>query len=137
MSSKYYGFDIPLNTTVRQKLDNVLLYASAPVLIYEDDRAIDVVEEVIRRNGTLFTGEEAKTIVPWTIDDPEHCFFAKFDYLPEETERPKSKWYKDNDWVFLNDIQYLYAKYLQKGIEMGLIKREDIIDRRPGRKRLY
>lgn len=137
MSSKYYGFDIPLNAETRTKLDENLLNGEAPMFIHEGDMAIDVVEEVIRRDGIIYTGEEAKTIVPWEIEHPECCFFARFNYLPEETERPKSEWYKDNDWVFLNNIQYLYAKYLQKGIEMGLIKREDIIERRPGRKRLY
>ena len=117
--TEFYGFLNDLDVINAGKIAEILR-SEADSEIYENDTQKNVVEEVVRRKGVIFTGLEAKKIAPWTIVHTQF-YFARFEYLENET-RPVDTAFADYDWVLLNGIQYRYAKYLKDKLEKGELK---------------
>lgn len=114
--SEFYGFLDELDSATAEQIAEHLT-SDAVGAIYEGDTKGKVVEEIVFRGGTLFTGAEAKEVVPWVVSDTHICA-AKFPYRDGDT-RKKAQGFEEFDWCALDDIQYMYGKFLQQLIEGG------------------
>ncbi len=70
--------------------------------IHNGDLERDVVEEIVRRGGTFYTGTEAK---------------------------PKNPAYAECNWLVIDIAQYMYGMYLQQKIEKGELTIEELISK--------
>lgn len=114
--SEFYGFLEELDIATADQIAEHL-GSDAVEAIYEGDTRGKVVEEIVFRGGTLYTGAEAKESVPWVVNDTKICA-GKFPYLDGETHKT-AQGFEDYDWRALDDIQYMYGKFLQQLIEDG------------------
>ncbi|MCR5168611.1 MAG: hypothetical protein K6C13_15570 [Oscillospiraceae bacterium] len=129
---EFYGFETAFTGKNNDTVVDFL--RSKPYMeIYENDSRAEVVEEIVRRNGEFYDYQNAKDLTPWKLTETEMCF-ARFGYLPDET-RPPNPGYAEYDWVVLNPIQFLYGVFLQQMIAQGSLRIENIVNKRPGRKR--
>lgn len=101
-----------------------MLRSKASCAIHEDDLERDVVEEIVRRDGTFYTGTEAKPIVPWNMIYTDVCA-ASCKWLDDES-RPKNPAYAECNWLVLDVAQYMYGKFLQAQIEKGVLTKADL-----------
>lgn len=122
--TEFYGFLSGVDIITAAKVTE-LLRAPASCAIHENDRGRDVTEEIVRRNGTFYTGTEARLIVPWTMTSTDVCV-ASCGYLDGEP-RPANPAFAEKDWIPLNIGQYMYGKYLQTKIEKGELNVADLI----------
>ena len=121
-NDSFYGFVEELDeATAEQITEHLLSDALSP--IYEGDTKGQVVEEIIFRGGTLYTGTEAKEAVPWVVKNDTKICAASFPYRDGET-RKQAQGYEDHDWRVLDDIQYMYGKHLQQLVAEGNLKIE-------------
>lgn len=100
------------------------LRTTAVCAIHDGDLECEVVEEIVRRGGTFYTGTEAKPIVPWNMIYTDVCA-ASCRWLDDEP-RPKNPAYAECNWLLIDIAQYMYGKYLQTKIERGELSVEDI-----------
>lgn len=128
-NKEFYGFADNITVTTLDKLREMLT-CEASNKIYVGDTLTDVVEEVVRREGTFYTGVEAKPLVPWKMTYTDVCV-AKIKYLDTET-RPQNPGFAEFDWILLHEIQYEYGVYLQQQISASNLKLEDIKPRQRG-----
>ena len=119
--SPFYGFLDELDSATAEQITDHLM-SDAVGAIYEGDTRGQVVEEVVFRGGTLYSGIEAKEAVPWVVSDTSICA-ASFPYLKDETPKTASG-FEERDWCVLDDIQYMYGRHLQKLIEEGTLSIE-------------
>lgn len=131
-TNEFYGFNKNFDENNTAKLHDLLCCESS-CPIYEHDTDKEVVEEIVRREGTFYTGPEARSIIPWKQKN-DVCV-AKIKYLDTEI-RPQNPGFAECDWIVLNPLQYVYGVYLQKQIADGKLTLEDIKETRPGRKRM-
>ena len=121
-SGNFYGFIDELDAATAEQIADHLR-SEAVGAIYADDTKGSLVEEIVFRGGTLYSEAEAKEAVPWVHKESNTCA-AKFPYREGET-RKKATGYEEFDWRSLDDIQYMYGKYLQELVEDGRIKIQD------------
>lgn len=100
------------------------LRSKAICAIYDGDLECEVVEEIVRRGGTFYTGTEAKPIVPWNMIYTDICA-ASCKWLDGEV-KPKNPAYAECNWLVIDIAQYMYGRYLQTKIERGELSVEDI-----------
>lgn len=86
--------------------------------------ASDVVEEIVKRGGTFYTADEARSIAPFSImyDD---VFVASFKN-PDSEPAPPGISVSGFSWCALTVYQYSYGIYLQKLIRNGTITLSDL-----------
>lgn len=101
--TEFYGFLNGMKIEDAEKIAEIL-HSPAICSIYENDTFASVVEEIIKRHGTFYTGIEAKEIAPWEIRDTT-VFVAKFHYIEGDIKSTNPA-YKDFDWCVLDNIQY-------------------------------
>ena len=114
--TEFYGFLNGMKIDDAEKIAEIL-HSPALCPIYENDTFASVVEEIIKRHGTFYTGTEAKEIAPWEIRDTT-VFVAKFHYIEGDIKSTNPA-YKDFDWCVLDNIQYAYGIYLDKQFNEG------------------
>lgn len=122
--TEFYGFLTGADIVTAAKIVE-FLRAKAVCAIHENDTERDVVEEIVRRGGTFYTGTEAKPIVPWNMYYTDVCA-ASCKWLDDEP-RPKNPAYAECNWLVIDIAQYMYGKYLQTKIERGELSVEDLI----------
>lgn len=116
--TEFYGFLNGMDIIVAGKITEILR-SPAVCAIYENDTFASVVEEIIRRHGTFYTGVEAKKIAPWNIMNT--CIYAaKFHYIESDTKSTNPA-YEDFDWCVLDNIQYAYGMHLDKLFNDGTL----------------
>ncbi len=103
------------------------LRTKAKCPIHNGDLERDVVEEIVRRGGTFYTGKEAKPIVPWDMIYTDVCA-ASCKWLDGET-KPKNPAYAECNWLVIDIAQYMYGMYLQQKIEKGELTIEELISK--------
>lgn len=86
--------------------------------------ASDIVEEVVRRDGDLYTAAEARKTAPFEIKHDD-VFFASFGYLEGEPKPPNPA-YAQRDWYVLSVYEYSYGMYLKKLIAEGKLTKEEL-----------
>lgn len=110
------------------------LRAEAICAIHSGELECEVVEEIVRREGTFYTGTEAKPLVPWDMIYTNLCA-ASCKWLDDEP-RPKSPAFAECNWLVIDPAQYMYGKYLQTKIERGELSIEDIKPREREKKEI-
>ena len=95
---------------------------------FKDQIKTNVVEEIVRRGGTFYTGTEAKPIVPWDMVYTDVCA-ASCKWLDGES-RPKNPAYAEQNWLLVDIAQYMYGKYLQAKISEGTLGIEQLSENR-------
>ncbi|MGN0618147.1 MAG: hypothetical protein ACI4J7_03915 [Ruminiclostridium sp.] len=86
--------------------------------------ASDIVEEIVRRDGDLYTAAEARQTAPFEIKHDD-VFFASFGYLEGEPKPPNPA-YSQRDWCVLSVYEYSYGMYLKKLIAEGKLTKEEL-----------
>lgn len=86
--------------------------------------ASDIVEEIVRRDGDLYTAAEARQTAPFEIKH-EDVFFASFGYLEGEPKPPNPD-YAQRDWCCLSVYEYSYGMYLKNLIAEGKLTKEEL-----------
>lgn len=121
--TEFYGFltgaDLKTAARIVESLRN-----EAVCYIHKGDLERDVVEEIVRRGGTFYTGTEAKHLVPWDMIYTNLCA-ASCKWLDDEP-RPKSPAFAECNWLIIDPAQYMYGKYLQAKIADGSLKIEEL-----------
>lgn len=100
------------------------LRSEAQCFINMGDLERDVVEEIVRRGGTFYTGTEAKPIIPWDMIYTDICA-ASCKWLDGEP-RPKNPAYAKQNWLLVDVAQYMYGKHFQDKIAEGTLKIEKL-----------
>lgn len=123
--TEFYGFLTGLDIENAAKAVK-FLRSKALCCIHEGDLERDVVEEIVRRGGTFYTGTEAKPIVPWNMIYTDVCA-ASCKWLEGE-EKPKNPAYAECNWLVVDIVQYAYGMYLQQKIEKGELTIDDLMN---------
>lgn len=125
--TEFYGFLTGADLMTAAKAAR-FLRSKAECFINDGDLERDVVEEIVRRGGTFYTGTEAKPIVPWDMVYTDVCA-ASCKWLDGES-RSKNPAYAEQNWLLVDIAQYMYGKYLQAKISEGTLGIEQLSENR-------
>ena len=117
----YYGFLNGLEISVAEKFDRKLK-EELPEKYGLNGYTVgsEIIEEIMRHPGVeILSGEKAAEVAPWEIKHKD-INYIRFKYLPHEP-RPADPAYAEYDWYIPNLAQYIYACYLKRKLDAGLI----------------
>ena len=123
LKTQYFGFLDGVHPTLKEfALEFLTEKRSSITAGYSI--ASDIVEEIVRRNGDLYTAAEARPIAPFEIKYDD-IFLASFGYLQGEPKPPNPA-YAQRDWCILSVYEYSYGMYLKKLISEGKLTMEEL-----------
>lgn len=120
MNKSYYGFletlDIPARSRAVKFLSENMVNSITDAM-----PAKNIVEEIVKRDGLLFTADEARSVAPFEIKYND-VFIACYPCAKTDTVQTAT----GMCWCALNVAQYCYGMYLRKSIANGVLKTTDI-----------
>lgn len=122
-NSLYFGFLNGVHPTLQDRAKRYLSGTSIEK-IASHTIASDVVEEIVRRDGTFYTADEARAVAPFEImyDD---IFCASFRYIDGDSKPPNPA-YSERNWCCLTVYQYSYGVYLTRLIAESKLTMDEL-----------